>query len=108
MISEPPPKSVGPPVIIFPLLDHPPFMSMLQMSSPRRERGHLWAWFILMAEEGVESFKDFSFMRDLIGEVGVIISIKVPLHSKLPLHLSAYTPTTLMTMSSLFTSHRLS
>jgi len=70
--------------------------------------GHLWAWFILMAEEGVESFKDFSFMRDLIGEVGVIISIKVPLHSKLPLHLSACTPTTLMTMSSLFTSHRLS
>ena len=56
--------------------------------------GHLWAWFILMAEEGVESFKDFSFMRDPIGEVGVIISIKVPLHSKLPLHLSAYTPTT--------------
>lgn len=36
------------------------------------------AWFVLMAEEGVESFKDFSFLSDPIGEVGVIIYIKEP------------------------------
>ena len=29
--------------------------------------------FVLMAEEGVESFKVFSFLSDLIEEAGVII-----------------------------------
>lgn len=32
--------------------------------------------FIFVGEEGVESFKDFSFWSDPIGEVGVIIHIK--------------------------------
>jgi len=32
-----------------------------------------------MGEEGVESFKDISFVSDPIGEVGVIIYIKEPL-----------------------------
>ena len=37
--------------------------------------GHLWTWFVLMADEGVESFKAISFLSDPIGEVGVIIYI---------------------------------
>ncbi|KAK7410524.1 hypothetical protein VNO78_01367 [Psophocarpus tetragonolobus] len=40
------------------------------------------AWFVLMGEEGVESFKDFSFWSDPIGEVGVIVYIKEPLAFK--------------------------
>ena len=39
-------------------------------------------WFVLMAEEGVESFNVFSFWSDPIGEVGVIIYIKEPMHSR--------------------------
>lgn len=35
-----------------------------------------------MGEEGVESFKVFSFLSDPIGEVGVIIHIKEPLSFK--------------------------
>lgn len=72
--------------------------------------GHLWVCFVLIwLKEGVESFKDFSFLSDPIGEVGVIIyALKNHWHSKLYLHSSAYTPTSLMTMSSFFTSHRLS
>jgi len=37
MVSEPPPRSVGSLAIKFPLLGHPPYMSMLQMSSPGHE-----------------------------------------------------------------------
>lgn len=37
IVLEPPPRSVGQPAIKFPLSDHPPFMSMLQMSNPERE-----------------------------------------------------------------------
>lgn len=44
--------------------------------------GHPWMWFVLMAEEGVESFKVFSFLSDPTGEVGVIIYIKEPLAFK--------------------------
>lgn len=61
-----------------------------------------------MAEEGVESFKDMNIMSDPIVEVGVIVSIKEqPLAFKISSS-SVYTPTTLMTMSSLFISNRLS
>lgn len=39
------------------------------------------AWFVLMAEEGVECFKDFSFLSEQVAEVGVIIHWHSTVHT---------------------------